>query len=74
MIDDALNLTDPDESAALPVSVGVAGGPAGPGGPGGPGGPRGPVGPGGPRLSDDKRLRSAHRISTTITFTQRMIK
>jgi len=52
MIDDALNLTVPVESALAAawcsVGGGVAGGPGGPGGPRGPGGPGGPGGPRGP--------------------------
>jgi len=63
MIDDALNLTVPDESAMFDLVVPIPGGPGGPGGPRGPAGPRGPGGPAGPRLIDDKRLRSTHSIN-----------
>ena len=68
MIDEALNLTVPAESA-LTAILGVAGGPGGPGGPRGPGGPGGPGGPRGPWLTDDTRLRSAHSIAILTAVT-----
>jgi len=75
MIDDALNLTVPVESAAGACSVGVGPGrPRGPGGPGGPAGPGGPRGPAGPRLTDDdRRLSSAAHTCTSFTCTQQSV-
>ena len=55
MMDDALNLTVPVESAAASDGV-LAAGPGGPRGPGGPGGPGGPAGPRGPRVSSENNI------------------
>ena len=52
MMDDALNLTVPVESAAASDGVSAAG----PGGPRGPGGPGGPAGPRGPRVSSENNI------------------